>query len=111
VAIALGAIDLARRGPLSSLFRSDYLPHRYCYLAQPGLVWTNSLADGLIAIAYATLFGCLFWLAGKVRHAAVLQPYLWIFVGFGLFILACGVTHGMEIVTTWWPVYPLSAAI
>src|SRR5579862_5511207 len=107
---ALGAIDLARSGPLSSLFSSDYLPHRYCYLAQPGLVWTHAVADGLIAISYAALFASLFWLAGKVRHAAVLQPYLWIFVGFGLFILACGVTHGMEIVTIWWPVYPLSAA-
>ena len=110
MAIALGAIDLGRQGPLSSLFRSDYLPHRYCYLAQPALVWTNTVADGLIAISYAALFGCLFWLAGKVRHAAVLQPYLWILIGFGLFILLCGVTHGMEIVTIWWPVYPLSAA-
>ncbi|MGB8539898.1 MAG: response regulator [Acidobacteriaceae bacterium] len=107
---ALGATGFALSGPLSSLFSSDYLPHRYCYLAQPGLVWTNAVADGLIAISYAVLFGCLFWLAGKVRHAAVLHPYLWIFIGFGLFILACGVTHAMEIVTIWWPVYPLAAA-
>jgi hypothetical protein len=73
-------------------------------------VWTNAVADGLIAISYALLFGCLFWLAGKVRHSTVLHPYLWIFIGFGSFILACGVTHGMEIVTIWWPVYPLAAA-
>jgi PAS domain S-box-containing protein len=107
---ALGATGLALSGPLSSLFSSDYLPHRYCYLAQPGLVWANAVADGLIAISYAVLFGCLFWLAGQVRHAAVLHPYLWIFIGFGLFIFACGVTHAMEIVTLWWPVYPLAAA-
>jgi two-component system sensor histidine kinase/response regulator len=110
VAGALGAVEFMRSGPLSQLFSSHYLPHRYCYLAQPGLVWTNALADGVIAISYVSLFGCLFWLAGKVRHAAVLHPYLWIFIGFGLFILACGVTHGMEIVTIWWPVYPLAAA-
>jgi PAS domain S-box-containing protein len=110
VAGALGVAEFARSSPLSSLFSSQYLPHRYCYLAQPGLVWTNALSDGLIALSYVSLFGCLFWLAGKVRHAAVLHPYLWIFVGFGLFILACGVTHGMEIVTIWWPVYPLAAA-
>ncbi len=110
VAGTLGVAELTRTGPLSSLFSSQYLPHRYCYLAQPGLVWTNAVADGLIAISYAALFGCLFWLAGKVRHAAVLHPYLWIFLGFGSFILACGVTHAMEIVTTWWPVYPLAAA-
>jgi two-component system sensor histidine kinase/response regulator len=107
---ALGMVDLVRSGPVASLFSSHYLPHRYCYLAQPGLVWTNAVADGLIAISYTLLFGCLFWLAGKVRHATVLHPYLWIFIGFGLFIVACGVTHGMEIVTIWWPVYPLAAA-
>ena len=110
VAGTLGVAEFTRTGPLSSLFSSQYLPHRYCYLAQPGLVWTNVVADGLIAISYAALFGCLFWLTGKVRHAAVLHPYLWIFIGFGSFILACGVTHGMEIVTVWWPVYPLAAA-
>src|ERR1700733_15407690 len=93
-----------------SLFSANYLPHRYCYLAQPGLIWTNAVADGLIAVSYALLFGCLFWLAAKVRHLAVLHPYLWIFIGFGSFILACGITHGMEIVTIWWPVYPLAAA-
>jgi two-component system, sensor histidine kinase and response regulator len=106
-----GLLALGRFVSFSSLFSAHYLPHRYCYLAQPGLVWTNAVADGLIAVSYALLFGCLFWLAGKVRHAAVLHPYLWIFIGFGSFILACGITHAMEIVTIWRPVYPLAAAL
>jgi two-component system sensor histidine kinase/response regulator len=107
---ALGIFALVRPAALSPLFSANYLPHRYCYLARPGLVWTNAVADGFIAVSYALLFGCLFWLAAKVRHLAVLHPYLWIFIGFGSFILACGITHGMEIVTIWWPVYPLAAA-
>ena len=111
VAGALGILALARPAALSPLFSANYLPHRYCYLAKPGLVWTNAVADGLIAVSYALLFGCLFWLAAKARHIAVFHPYLWIFVGFGSFILACGITHGMEIVTIWWPVYPLAAAL
>ena len=110
VAGVLGIFALVRPAALSPLFSANYLPHRYCYLAKPGLVWTNAVADGLIAVSYALLFGCLFWLAAKVRRAAVLHPYLWIFIGFGSFILACGITHGMEIVTIWWPVYPLAAA-
>jgi PAS domain S-box-containing protein len=110
VAGALGILALVRPAALSPLFSANYLPHRYCYLAKPGLVWTNAVPDGLIAVSYALLFGCLFWLAAKVRHMAVLHPYLWIVVGFGSFILACGITHGMEIVTIWWPVYPLAAA-
>jgi PAS domain S-box-containing protein len=105
-----GLLALGRFASFSRLFSTaNYLPHQFCYLAQPGLVWTNAVADGLIAVSYALLFSCLFWLTVKVRHAAVLHPYLWIFIGFGSFILACGITHGMEIVTIWWPVYPLAA--
>jgi len=33
------------------------------------------------------------------------------FLAFGLFILACGGTHFMEVVTIWTPVYILSAAV
>jgi len=106
-----GLLALGRFVSFSWLFSTaNYLPHQFCYLAQPGLVWTNAVADGLIAISYALLFGCLFWLTAKMRHATVLHPYLWIFIGFGSFILACGITHAMEIVTIWWPVYPLAAA-
>jgi PAS domain S-box-containing protein len=32
-------------------------------------------------------------------------------VAFAAFIVACGATHFMEIVTIWWPVYPLAAAV
>ena len=110
VAGILGLLALARWGALSSLFSANYLPHGYWYLAKPALIWTNALADGLIAVSYALLFGCLFWLAGKVRRIAVLHQYLWILIGFGLFILACDLTHGMEIVTIWRPAYPLAAA-
>jgi len=105
-----GLLALGRFVSFPSLFSTNYLPHRYCYLAQPGLVWTNALADGLIAVSYALLFGCLFWLTRKARYPVVLRPYLWVFIGFGSFILACGITHAMEIVTIWWPVYPLAAA-
>ena len=32
-------------------------------------------------------------------------------IAFGTFIVACGATHLMELVTVWWPVYPLSAVV
>jgi signal transduction histidine kinase len=97
-------------GAFRFLFSANYLPHRYCYLAQPGLVWTNVAMDGLIAASYLAIFIALFWMAGKLRHLPDLKSYLWIFFAFGSFIVACGLTHVMEIVTVWWPVYPLSAA-
>jgi signal transduction histidine kinase len=111
---ACGAIlvaALAKPGIADSLLSSNYLPHRYCYLAQPGLVWTNVATDGLIAAAYASIFACLMWAATELRAVSTVRGYLWIFIAFGSFILACGGTHAMEIVTVWWPVYPLSAAV
>ena len=82
-----------------------YLPHRFCYLAQPWLIWTNAPADMPIFLSYVVLFESLFLLAWLVRSQ--LRPYLWIFLAFGLFILTCGLTHFMEVVTIWWPLYPL----
>jgi hypothetical protein len=112
--IALGVLALtviASTGALQPLFSANYLPHRYCYLAKPGLVWTNVVSDGLIAIAYGTIFGCLIWIACKLRKIQDVRTYMWILLSFGMFIVACGATHLMEVVTIWWPVYPLSAAV
>ncbi len=102
---------LAHRGVLARLFSSNYVPHRYCYLTSPGLVWTNVIMDGLIGVSYAVIFAALFWIAARLRAVPDLRSYLWIFLSFGLFIAACGATHFMEIVTVWVPVYPLSAAV
>jgi hypothetical protein len=34
------------------LLRTDFLPHAYCYLGNPRLVWSHVVADSLIAIAF-----------------------------------------------------------
>jgi len=98
-------------GRFFGLFSSRYLPHRYCYMQQPSLVWTNVAMDGLIAASYACIFLCLFWVASRLRGIPDIRAYLWIFISFGTFIVACGATHAMEVVTVWWPVYPLSALV
>jgi hypothetical protein len=35
---------------LESLFSSDFMPHGYCYLWKPGLVWLHLISDALIAL-------------------------------------------------------------
>jgi hypothetical protein len=37
---------------LEELFSSDFMPHGYCYLWKPGLVWLHVVSDALIALAY-----------------------------------------------------------
>ncbi len=96
---------------VSSLFSSKYLPHRYCYMAQPGLVWTNAVTDALIGVSYCVIFICMLMVVRKLRPIPEMRPYLWILLSFGAFIIACAGTHIMDVITVWWPFYPLSAAI
>jgi two-component sensor histidine kinase len=90
------------------LLATDFLPHAYCYLRNPGLVWTHVIADSLIGIAYLAISITLAHLVYKARRDI---PFHWMFLAFGLFIIACGGTHFMEVVTIWVPVYILSAAL
>jgi two-component sensor histidine kinase len=87
---------------------SDYLPHVFCYLRRPALVWTHVTADMLIGLAYLAISVTLAYLVYKARRDI---PFHWIFLAFGLFIIACGGTHFVEVVTIWKPVYVFSAAV
>jgi len=87
---------------------ADFLPHRYCYLGKRGLVWTHAVADSLIGLSYFTISGTLVYLAQKGRRDI---PFHWMFLAFGAFIVACGGTHFMDVVTVWVPVYVLSASL
>jgi two-component sensor histidine kinase len=91
-----------------SLFSADFLPHLFCYLKNPGLVWTHVAADTLIGIAYFAISVTLAYLVYRTRRDI---PFHWMFLAFGLFIIACGGTHFMEVVTIWIPVYVVSAVV
>jgi PAS domain S-box-containing protein len=90
------------------ILASNFLPHLYCYLGKPGLVWTHVVADSLIGLSYVMISGTLVYLVHKGRRHI---PFHWMFLAFGSFIVACGGTHFMEVVTIWIPVYVLSAGV
>jgi len=90
------------------LFAANFLPHWYCYIGNTRLVWTNVLADLVIGISYV-IISCT--LALLVRRAGENLPYQSFFWAFGLFIVSCGATHFMEVLTIWKPVYWLSALV
>lgn len=92
---------------LEKLFSSDFMPHGFCYLWKPGLVWLHVLSDALIALAYFSIPVTLIYFIRKRRDL----PFHWMFVSFGMFILACGATHTMEVWTLWHGTYWLSGAI
>lgn len=90
------------------LLATDFLPHAYCYLRNPALIWAHVAADSLIAVAYFSIASTLAYLVYKGWRDL---PFQGLLTAFGLFILLCGCTHVMEVVTVWVPVYVFSAAV
>ncbi|MGB8915819.1 MAG: PAS domain S-box protein [Candidatus Sulfotelmatobacter sp.] len=83
------------------------MPHGYCYMWDPWIVWLHVISDGLITLSYYCIPPALIYLLVRRRDL----PFQWPFWMFGLFILGCGTTHLMEIWTVWRPAYVLSGMV
>ncbi len=92
----------------ANLFSSkNFMPHGHCYLWRPEILWLHVISDAIIALAYASIPFALGYLVRKRKDLA----FNWVFVMFGLFILACGATHLISIWTVWEPIYRLDGLI
>ena len=104
VSAVLVAIPLVFRGLLSSSF----LPHAFCYSWDRRLIGVHVLSDVLIWLSYVAIASTLVYLVWRARSDI---PFHWIFLAFGVFIVACGFTHFMEVITLWKPLYWLSGYV
>jgi PAS domain S-box-containing protein len=82
-------------------------PHGFCLTWAPGLLWLHAGADAIIGLAYFSIPLALIWL-GRLRPHV---KHYWIVYLFGAFILACGTTHFMSILTLWVPAYGIEGLI
>jgi signal transduction histidine kinase len=82
-------------------------PHGYCLLWEPALIWTHAVSDALIAVAYFSIPVVLSRLLAVRRDL----QFGWMLALFAIFILACGMTHVMGIVTLWVPAYGWQAVV
>ncbi|MGJ0507728.1 MAG: hypothetical protein ACR652_11470 [Methylocystis sp.] len=80
---------------------SGLAPHGYCLLWEPALVWLYALSDTAIGLAYFSIPLTMMVLE-KRRSDLVFRPLVWLFAAF---ILFCGTTHLLDVVTLWTPVY------
>ncbi len=92
---------------LSQLWHLEFMPHGRCYRWRPEIVWPHVLSDVLIAASYYSIPCILLWFLRKRRDV----PFHGIFVVFALFILACGTTHLIEVISVWEPMYRLQAVV
>ena len=104
-ALVMGALVFYSRG----LGRIEgYMPRGECYLWQPPLVLLHAVSDAAIAAAFVSISVTLAYL---VRGARPDIPFDWMILAFGGFIIACGVTHAMEVWTLWRANYWFSGGI
>jgi len=89
------------------LATDGFMPHGVCYTWQPGLIRLHLISDVLIGLAYFSIPVALVYFMRKRRDL----PFSWMFLLFGLFIVACGATHWMEVWTLWYPQYWLSGVV
>ncbi len=83
------------------------MPHGFCYTWQSELIWFHAVSDALIALAYFSIPLALLRVVRLRRDV----PLPTLFLMFGAFIVACGLTHLMEIATIWHPVYWASGTV
>jgi PAS domain S-box-containing protein len=90
------------------LSSNRFMSHGECYLWIPQLVWLHLLSDSLIGLSYVMISATLGYLVYRTRRHI---PFHWVFLAFGLFIIACGATHFMEVWTIWQPQFWLSGYV
>src|SRR5208337_4121850 len=86
---------------------SDFMPHGFCYLWDPRILWLHVISDGLIALSYYCIPMVAIYFIRRNRDL----PFSGIFWMFGTFILACGTTHLMEIWNVWHGSYLVAGVI
>ncbi len=77
------------------------MPHGHCYLWTPSMVWLQVVSNLLIALSYLSISLTLAYIVRKIKDI----PFSWMYVAFGVFIITCGGTHAIDIVTIWDPIY------
>ena len=74
----------------------------------PWLLSLHMMSDALIGLSYVAISGTLVYLVYGARR---MLPFQWVFLLFGLFIVACGGTHLMHVARFWTPAFWASAGV
>ena len=80
----------------------QYMPHGMCLLWQPWLVILWAGSDLLIVLSYFAIPFALLTVLDRRKDV----PHSGLVVLFASFIMLCGLTHLLSIVTLWVPIYP-----
>lgn len=85
-----------------------YTPHGYCLAWNPSVLYTHIVSDLVIFASYTAIPVAMFVFARRRGDLGDFKPAMALFVSF---ILLCGLTHLVAVVTLWYPVYGLQGAV
>jgi two-component system NtrC family sensor kinase len=84
------------------------MPHAVCWAADPKLVWTMVVGNLVTFVSYLSLCLTLLYIV-RGTSKVIAKDWTWFVIGFALFIVACGSTHLMDVITTWVSVFWIDA--
>ena len=91
------------------MFKSNSLmPHAVCWAADPRLIWTMVVTNMVTFLSYLAIAATLVYMVRRTSRV-IARDWGYFCVGFALFILACGSTHLLEVITTWTPIFWIDA--
>ncbi|WP_416898315.1 MAG: PAS domain S-box protein [Minwuia sp.] len=85
-----------------------YTPHGYCLAWNPPVLYTHIVSDLLIFASYTAIPVAMLVFWRKRTDLGQFKPALALFFTF---ILFCGLTHLVAVITLWYPVYGLQGAV
>lgn len=107
--VAYVAAPLSEPGFWNRLFSPEgYMPRRICGDWTNGEIWLHNASDFFIWTAYLAIPLVLVFFWARKRNDL---PFHRLFLLFGLFIVACGTTHLMEIVMFYHPIYRFAGLV
>ncbi len=86
---------------------SGLSPHGFCLLWEPGLLWLYSVSDIAIGLSYFTIPLILVSIL-QIRPDIGFRPIFWLFASF---ILLCGASHWLDLLTLWVPAYGINGVV
>lgn len=91
----------------TSVTADGLMPHGYCLLWRPSLLYLHVFSDVVTALAYYSIPAALLYFVLHRRSVRFRNNFLL----FGAFILACGTTHLLGAWTIWHPIYEIQGMV
>jgi PAS domain S-box-containing protein len=105
--ISIYCVFQSMKSFFDSSFGKPFLPHGQSYFWQADIVWSQAFSNGTIGL---TCFTIAFLLWFIIRNKP-LPPSSQIIPLLAVFMIGCGMTHFLDIVTIWVPWYGLDSTL